>query len=96
MEERYPYMRFVINAAQPIAGICAALLGFGGLLRACRIGGFGGIMSFAVTLMFVAIVYVAIQVYFESLRVFLDIEHNTRELLHARERGDRAGDRSGV
>jgi hypothetical protein len=83
MEERYPYMRFVIGAAQPIAGVSAALLALGGLFRACHFGGFGGFVSFIVTLIFVAIVYVAIQVWIESLRVFVDIERNSRELLHA-------------
>jgi predicted lipid-binding transport protein (Tim44 family) len=83
MEERYPYMRFVIGAAQPIAGTAAALFALGGLMRACRFGGFGGFVSFVLTLLIAVVIYVTIHVWIESLRLFIDIERNSRGLLDA-------------
>lgn len=83
MEERYPYMRFVVGAAQPIAATASALFAFGGLIRACRFGGFGGFVSFVVALLIALVIYVAIHVWIESLRLFMDIERNSRDLLHA-------------
>jgi hypothetical protein len=76
-------MRFVIGAAQPIAGAVAAIFVLGGLASACARGGFAGFVSFIVTLLLGVVIYVAIHVWIETLRVFVDIERNSRELLHA-------------
>ena len=59
MEERYPFIRFVIDAAPFIAGAVAL----------------------AVLLGVAAVVYVAVMVRVESLKVLLDIEQNSRERL---------------
>ena len=82
MEDRYPYMRWVINAAQPIGGVAAALTLLSGTMRACSRGGFPGFVHFIFVLLFAAVIYVAIQVWLESLRVLVDIEQNSRDLLH--------------
>jgi hypothetical protein len=87
-------MRLVINAAQPIGGVAAALMLLGGTLRACGRGGFPGFVHFIFSLLFAAVIYVAIQVWIESLRIFVDIEQNSRELLHATR--DRSGPASPV
>jgi hypothetical protein len=84
MDERYPYLRFVVDAAQVIAGVVAVIVFLGGTLSACRHGGFGGLVSFGITALTACLVYVAIMVQIEVLRVFLDIESATRQLLATR------------
>jgi predicted lipid-binding transport protein (Tim44 family) len=79
MEDRYPYIRFVIDAAQLIAGAVALIIVLGGLVNSCHHGGFGGIVSFLVTLAFAAVAYVVVMVEIEVLRVLLDIEQTTRQ-----------------
>ena len=81
MKDRYPYIRFVIGSAQLVAGAVALILFFGGTSAACEQGGLGGFISFIVTLILVGVGYVAAMVWVESLRAFLDIEENTRQLL---------------
>lgn len=81
MEDRYPYIRFVIDAAQVIAGAVAFIVFLGGTLSACGRGGFGGFLSFVVTIVMALVVYVAVMIEVELLRVFLDIENTTRQLL---------------
>jgi hypothetical protein len=83
MEERYPYIRFVIDAAQVIAGAVALIIVLGGTVSSCHQGGLGGFVRFVVTLGFAAVAYIAVMVRLESLRVFLDIESNQRQLLAA-------------
>ena len=83
MEDRYPYIRFVIGSAKMVAGAVALILFFGGTSAACDQGGLGGFISFIVTLIVVGVGYVATMVWVESLRVFLDMEENTRQLLSA-------------
>ena len=78
MEDRYPYIRFVIDAAQLIAGAVALIIALGGLVNSCQHGGFGGIVSFLITLAFAAVAYVVVMVEIEVLRVLLDIEQTTR------------------
>ena len=79
MEDRYPYIRFVIDAAQLIAGAVAVVIVLGGLVSSCHHGGFGGIVSFLVTLACAAVAYVVVMVEIEVLRVLLDIEQTTRQ-----------------
>jgi hypothetical protein len=79
MEERYPYIRFVIDAAQLIAGAVALIVLLGGVVSSCHHGGFGGIVSFVITLVFAAVAYVVVMVEIEVLRVLLDIEQTTRQ-----------------
>jgi hypothetical protein len=79
MEDRYPYIRFVIDAAQLIAGAVAVIIALGGAVSSCHQGGFGGVFSFLLTLAFAAVVYVVVMVKIEVLRVLLDIEHTTRQ-----------------
>jgi hypothetical protein len=83
MEERYPYIRFVIDAAQVIAGAVALIVILGGTLSSCHRGGFGGFISFVLTVGIGAAAYVVVMVRIESLRVFLDIESSTRQALAA-------------
>ena len=79
MEDRYPYIRFVIDAAQLIAGAVAVIIVLGGAVSSCHHGGFGGVFSFLVTLAFAAVAYVVVMVKIEVLRVILDIEQTTRQ-----------------
>ena len=79
MEDRYPYIRFVIDAAQLIAGAIALIVVLGGTVNSCHHGGFGGVVSFLITLAFAAVVYVVVMVKIEVLRVLLDIEQTTRQ-----------------
>jgi hypothetical protein len=81
MDERYPYIRFVIDAAQLIAGAVALVIVLGGTARACGAGGFGGFMGFLLTLLVAAVAYVGVMVRIESLKVFLDIEQSTQQTL---------------
>jgi len=80
MEDRYPYIRFVIDAAQVIAGAVALIVLLGGTVSSCQQGGFGGFFSFLVTIVVAVAAYVVIMVRIEALRVFLDIEAATRRL----------------
>lgn len=84
MEERYPYIRFVIDAAQLIAGAVAVIILLGGTISSCHQGGFGGVTSFVITVAIAGVAYVAVMVRIESLRVFLDIESATRQWQAAR------------
>jgi hypothetical protein len=81
MEDRYPYIRFVADAAQVVAGAVAVILFLGGTMNACEYGGFAGFVSFIVTLVVTGVGYIAAMVWVESLRVFLDIEASTRDIL---------------
>jgi hypothetical protein len=81
MEERYPYIRFVIDAAQIIAGAVALIVFLGGTVSACHRGGFGGFVGFVIAIAVAGVVYVAVMVQLETLRVLLDIESGTRQLL---------------
>ena len=79
MEDRYPYIRFIIDAAQLIAGAIALLIVLGGTICSCHQGGFGGVFSFLITLACAAVAYVVVMVKIEVLRVILDIEQTTRQ-----------------
>ena len=79
MEDRYPYLRFVIDAAQLIAGAVAVIIVLSGAVSSCYHGGFGGVFSFLITLAFAAVAYVVIMVKIEVLRVILDIEQTARQ-----------------
>ena len=84
MDDRYPYIRFVIDAAHLIAGAVAAIIALAGLFSSCHHGGFGGIFSFLITLAIAAVAYVVVMVKIEVLRVILDIEQTTRQTPSAR------------
>ena len=79
MEDRYPYLRFIIDAAQLIAGAVAVLIVLCGSVSSCHHGGFGGLFSFLITLALGAVAYVAVMAKIEVLRVLLDIEQTTRQ-----------------
>ncbi len=81
MEDRYPFIRFVIDAGQVIAGAVAVICLLCGTLSACSHGGFGGFVSFVIAIVVAGVVYVAVMIQVEVLRVFLDIEGTTRQLL---------------
>ncbi len=81
MHERYPYIQFIIDAGQIIAGALAVIIFIGGTVSSCHQGGGGGFFSFLVTILLAAAVYVVVMVRIEALRVFLDIESATRQLL---------------
>lgn len=79
MEERYPYLRFVIDAAQLIAGAVALIIVLCGAVSSCHHGFYGGLLSFLITLAFGAVAYVVVMVKIEVLRVLLDIEQTMRQ-----------------
>jgi len=79
MEERYPFIRFVIDAAQVIAGAVALVVLLGGTVHSCHRGGFLGLMSFLMALVIAAFAYAIVMIKIEFLRVFLDIESHTRQ-----------------
>lgn len=81
MAERYPYMRFVVDAGQLIGGVVAAIILLGGLVDSCRIGGGRGFLWIVITLGITVAGYLAVMVLLEVLRLFLDVEHTTRQLL---------------
>jgi len=78
MDDRYPHIRFVTDAAHVIAGSVAALVFFGGTMRSCHIGGLRGVGAFGVTVGVAAIAYVIVMVKLEVLRLLLDIEGHGR------------------
>jgi len=81
MDDRYPFLRFITDAAQVIAGAVALVLFFGGSMRACHHGGFGGLIGFLVAIVVAGLAYIVVMVKIEVLRVLLDLESNSRELL---------------
>lgn len=81
MAERYPYMRFVVEAAQPIAVGIGIVILFGGTISACHQGGAGGFLSFLISILVALAAYVALMVQFEALRLLLDVESTTRQIL---------------
>jgi uncharacterized membrane protein YjjP (DUF1212 family) len=80
MEDRYPYLRFVIGAAQIVAGSVAAIVLLGGTMRSCGIGGFAGFVWFLLSLVAASLAWTAVMMAIESVQVFLDIEEHTRKL----------------
>jgi hypothetical protein len=81
MEERYPYIRLVINVARLLAGLVAAVILLGGLMAACRAGGFFlGVGQLLVAVLIAGGAYLSAMVCADSMRVLLDIEENTRRL----------------
>ena len=84
MAERYPFIQFVIDAAQVIAAAAALVVFIGGTVSACHRGGVGGLMSFFVAAAAAVAAYVVVMVKIEALRVFLDIESSTRQVLTAK------------
>jgi len=79
MIERYPYIRFVVDAAQAIAGAVAAVVVLAGTISSCHRGGFGGFLSFLLSVAAGGIAYVAIMVQLEALQLLLDIDSTTRQ-----------------
>ena len=80
MGERYPFLQFVIDAAQVIAGAAAVIVLLGGTASACHRGGVGGLFGFLIAVAAAAVVYVVVMVKIEVLRVIFDIESNTRQV----------------
>lgn len=78
MNDRYPYIRFVVDAAQVIAGALALIILLSGTVRACSAGG-AGFWGFVVAVVFAVAAYVVVMVKLEVLRVLLDIEKSTRQ-----------------
>jgi hypothetical protein len=83
MNDRYPYVRFVVDAAQFIAGAVALIVFLGGTASACSHGGFGGLITFLITTVLAGMAYVAVMVKMEILHLLLDIEDATRQALAA-------------
>ena len=81
MNDRYPYVRFVVDAAQFIAGAVALMVFLGGTASACSHGGFGGFLTFAITTVLAGVAYVAVMVKMEILHLLLDIEDTARQSL---------------
>ena len=79
MEERYPYIRFVTGAAPTAASAVALVIVLGGTAAACETGGFGGFVSFVVTLLFASVAFIATMVSAEFLKLVLDLERHIRE-----------------
>ncbi len=89
MGQRYPYIEFIIDAGQVIAGAIAAIIFIGGTVSACGHGGAGGFFSFLVTIVVAGAAYVLVMVRIEALRVFLDVENTTRQLLAQQQSAER-------
>jgi hypothetical protein len=81
MAERYPYMRFVVEAAQPIAGVIGVIILLAGTVSSCHHGGAGGLLSFLITLVLAVAGYVVVMVKLELLRLLLGMESTLRQIL---------------
>ncbi len=79
MDDRYPYLRFVIDAAQVIAAAVAATVFLSGTVHSCHHGGGQGFLAFLLSIGVAVIAYVVVMVKIEVLRVLLDIERSTRQ-----------------
>ena len=80
MEDRYPYIRFVVDAAQVIAAVVGLIVLLAGTLSSCQQGGWTGLIDLVIAVAAAAVAYVAVMVQIEALRVFLDIESGVRAL----------------
>jgi hypothetical protein len=90
MEDRYPFIRSVTGAAEIVAGAVALVLFLGGTMAACEQGGFGGFVSFVLTLLVAGLAYGAAMVAVECLRLLLDIRERLDGVGNAR-RADGGG-----
>jgi len=79
MDERYPHIRFVTDAARIIAGGVAAIIFLSGTMHSCHHGGFRGGIGFLITIGIAAAAYVVVMVKLEVLRLLLDVEGRTRQ-----------------
>jgi hypothetical protein len=79
MEERYPYIRFIIDAAQAIGGAVGVIILVSGTISSCHHGGFAGFMGFLVAIAVAGLGYIGVMVSIESLRVMVDIESALRQ-----------------
>jgi hypothetical protein len=87
MNDRYPHLRFLIDAAPFLAGSLALLFFLGATMRACHHGGAWGFFGFLFGAAFTALVYVIVRARIETLQVWLDIENELRDLAAVRDRG---------
>jgi hypothetical protein len=85
MNDRYPHVRFLIDAAPVLAGALALLFLLGSTLRACHHGGASGFWSFLGALVVSVIIYVAVRARIEAFQVMLDVESELRDLARARQ-----------
>lgn len=94
MEDRYPFIRSATGAAEMVAGAVALVLFLGGTMAACEQGGFGGFVSFVLTLLVAGLAYVAAMIVVECLRLFLDIRERVDTIASAlnAQRGGTGGD----
>lgn len=83
MEERYPYIRFVIDAAPVLAGAVGIIALVGGTVSSCHRGGLTGFFGFLTAIVAACVAYVGVMVSIESLRIAVDIERGVRQLLTA-------------
>jgi len=83
MEERYPYIRFVIDAAPVLAGAVGIVALVGGTVSSCHRGGVGGLVGFLTAIVAACVAYVGVMVSIESLRIAVDIERGVRQLVAA-------------
>jgi hypothetical protein len=83
MNDRYPHLRFLIDAAPVLAGGAGLLVLLCGTLRSCHLGGAGGFFSFLIVLVVALFVYVAVRAGIELLSALLEIETALRERLSA-------------
>ena len=79
MEERYPYVRFVIDAAPLLAGVVGLVVLLSGTVRSCHHGGGVGVVGFFVALVTACVAYVGVMVTIELLRIAVDIERGVRQ-----------------
>ena len=80
MNDRYPYLRFLVDASQAIAGAVAAIVLLGGTLQSCGHGFFGGLLHLLATVGIAGIAYVVVMAKLELVRLLLDVESSTRQL----------------
>ncbi|GIW39692.1 MAG: hypothetical protein KatS3mg076_0269 [Candidatus Binatia bacterium] len=78
MQERYPYIRFLIASAEMLAAAVAGVVFLGGTVGACSRGGWTGLVSFLLVVVVTGLAWTLTMAAIECLAVLLSIEEHTR------------------
>lgn len=87
MNDRYPHLRFLIDASPVLAGGLALVVFLGGTMRACHHGGGAGLISFLLVAVLAVFVYLIVRAKLELLQAVLDLEGSVRDLNEMRRDG---------
>lgn len=79
MNDRYPHLRFLIDAAPALAGASGLLVLLCGTVRSCHAGGAAGLFSFLLVIVVALLAYVVVRAGIELFSVLLEIESAVRE-----------------